>query len=98
MAKYRKPAVIEAFRWTGGPDQTEDPEWIVEMIENGNVTFESRGVDLSNEPTTTEATILVIHTLEGDMRADPGDWIIRDKGKVYPMKEHIFLETYEPAD
>lgn len=41
---------------------------------------------------------LVIHTLEGDMRADKGDWIIRGvQGEFYPCKPHIFVETYEPV-
>lgn len=37
-----------------------------------------------------------IHTLEGVMRADPGDWIIRGvKGELYPCKPDIFEATYE---
>lgn len=39
---------------------------------------------------------LLIKTLEGDMRADRGDWIIRGvKGEVYPCKPDIFHATYE---
>ena len=39
---------------------------------------------------------LVIHTLEGDMRADIGDWIIRGvAGEFYPCKPDIFAATYE---
>lgn len=31
--KFReRPVVIEAFYWTGGPDTTEDPDWIIEAI------------------------------------------------------------------
>jgi hypothetical protein len=38
-------------------------------------------------------------TLEGVMRADAGDWIIRGvQGEVYPCKPDIFEQTYEPAD
>lgn len=40
-----------------------------------------------------------IVTLEGVMRADVGDWIIRGvKGELYPCKPDIFDATYEPAD
>lgn len=40
---------------------------------------------------------LIIHTLEGDMRADPGDWIIKGvKGEFYPCKHDIFIATYKP--
>lgn len=38
----------------------------------------------------------VIDTLEGKMRADVGDWVIRGvKGELYPCKPNIFEETYE---
>lgn len=38
----------------------------------------------------------VISTLEGDMRADVGDWIIRGvKGEFYPCKPDIFAATYD---
>ena len=37
-----------------------------------------------------------IPTLEGVMRADPGDWIITGvKGERYPVKDEIFKMTYE---
>lgn len=40
-----------------------------------------------------------IRTLEGTMRADVGDWIIRGvKGEHYPCKPDVFAETYEPVD
>lgn len=43
-----------------------------------------------------EADRLAIPTLEGEMRADPGDWIIRGvKGEVYPCKPDIFAATYD---
>ena len=39
---------------------------------------------------------LVIATLEGRMRADYGDWIIKGiKGEFYPCKPDIFEQTYE---
>ena len=38
----------------------------------------------------------VIHTLEGDMLASPGDWIITGvHGEQYACKADIFEETYE---
>lgn len=42
---------------------------------------------------------VLIETLEGQMRADPGDWIIRGvKGEFYPCKPDVFAETYETAE
>jgi len=47
---------------------------------------------------TGEVEGLRIYTLEGDMRADFGDWIIRGvKGEFYPCKPDIFAATYEPV-
>ena len=37
-----------------------------------------------------------IQTLEGVMKASPGDWIIRGvKGELYPCKPDVFEATYE---
>lgn len=42
---------------------------------------------------------ITIHTLEGDVFARPGDWVIRGiAGEFYPCKPEIFAETYEPAE
>lgn len=42
--------------------------------------------------------ILSIQTLEGVMRAEHGDWIIRGvEGEFYPCKPAIFAKTYEPV-
>lgn len=88
MPQYRKkPVVIDAFKWTGGPDQTDDPDWIVEAIKNGNVKF-----------TGVATPVMCIMTLEGEMQAQQGDWIIRGvKGEIYPCKPDIFEATYDAA-
>jgi hypothetical protein len=42
---------------------------------------------------------LMIDTLEGKMRADPGDWIITGPaGEQYPCKPDIFDATYALVD
>ncbi len=89
--KYRKkPVVIEAFKWTGGPDQEEDPVWIVEAIKKGEVWFKDIG---------TPDVRCCIKTLEGTMAASVGDYIIKGvKGEIYPCKPEIFEATYEPAE
>ena len=39
---------------------------------------------------------IVLHTLEGDMRASPGDWVIRGVAdEIYPCKPEIFTASYE---
>ena len=42
---------------------------------------------------------IYIETLEGVMKADKGDWIIRGvKGELYPCKPDVFDLTYEKTD
>lgn len=42
---------------------------------------------------------ITIHTLEGNMRADRNDWIIKGvKGEFYPCKPDIFAATYDLAE
>ena len=79
--KYRKkPVVIEAFQWKGSLESA--PEW---FVNSGN-----RG------PVMRHITFVNIHTLEGIMRADVGDWIIKGvNGEIYPCKPDIFEKTYE---
>jgi len=41
---------------------------------------------------------ICIPTLEGEMTASLGDWIIKGvKGEFYPCKPDIFEATYEPV-
>lgn len=40
--------------------------------------------------------VIIITTLEGDMVANTGDWIIKGvNGEFYPCKPDIFEKTYE---
>lgn len=42
---------------------------------------------------------ITIHTLEGKMIGEPGDWLITGiEGEQYPCKDAIFRKTYTPAD
>jgi hypothetical protein len=42
--------------------------------------------------------VILIDTLEGEMTANPGDWIIKGiKGEFYPCKPDVFAATYEPV-
>ena len=83
--KYRKkPVVIDAVQWTG-------------TVESEAETIEVFDRDFERHPDNEDA--LLIHTLEGDHRADIGDWIIRGvKGEFYPCKPDIFALTYEAVE
>ena len=86
--KYRKkPVVIDAERLTA--DNVRDvADWI--HIH----TYATDGREVSTLPDA-----VLIETLEGTMRADIGDYVIRGvQGEFYPCKPDIFDATYEPAD
>lgn len=85
MAKYRKkPVVIEATQYDG----TFDLEFLRdECVRAAPWTFGEDG------------RACEIVTLEGVMRCEVGDWIIRGiKGELYPCKPDIFAATYEPVE
>lgn len=83
--KYRKrPLVIDAYRWDGQPSKLM--AWVV-GFDSSYVALRFVGDGRVGIP-----------TLEGEMLAQAGDWIIRGvKGEFYPCKPDIFAETYEPA-
>jgi hypothetical protein len=88
MPKYRKkPVVIEAFRarYLVAASKTNWealPQCVVDAYDKGDVVFLPDGI--------------LINTLEGQHRADIDDWVIKGvKGELYPIKNDIFLETYE---
>ena len=90
MGKYRKkPVVIEAVQLSIN-NHHELSIWIASS--GYNVRHASR-------PPLRAVSGLIIETLEGDMTADYGDWIIKGvNGEFYPCKPDIFEKTYEPAE
>lgn len=51
------------------------------------------------EADRNEKNQFLIHTREGTMAADVGDWVIRGvAGEFYPCKPDIFAQTYEAVD
>jgi hypothetical protein len=59
-------------------------------------TFRKKPVEIQAYCTSVQ---LKIQTLEGEMTAKVGDWVITGvKGEVYPCKDDIFRATYEPVD
>ena len=58
--------------------------------------YRKKPVVIDAEQTFVEVTI---DTLEGTMKASPGDWIITGvNGERYPCKPDIFAKTYEPVE
>jgi len=88
MAKFRKkPVVIEAVQYTG--ENVAACKKFCPKIGTKSIDEDGAEYDLLN---------LRIPTLEGVMRCDVGDWIIKGvKGEFYPCKPDIFEATYEPV-
>ena len=86
----KKPVEIEAMQWDGSLKSTDDvTHWC-----GGRYDYEVKPSDH-----TDKAEWISIPTLEGVMRADVGDWIIRGvAGEFYPVKDTIFQETYEAVE
>lgn len=87
----KKPVTIESFQLTKeyfeNPDWFPLPAWFKEAIECGNAYGQG-----GDKPYYT------IKTLEGDMRASIGDYIIKGiKGEIYPCKPDIFEASYDVA-
>lgn len=87
MKKYRKkPVVVEAFQLT--QELLDQKGWSEEYIR-----------DESNRKIKYRLDHALIETLEGEMIADIGDYIIIGiKGEIYPCKPDIFAETYDPVE
>lgn len=90
MMRYRKkPIEIEAMQVPEpGYKNKEQADKVMKWLEDGNCKF------------TTPPTGICIQTLEGDMLASFGDWIIKEpfsnnNRKFYPCKLDIFEKTYE---
>lgn len=95
----KKPIVIKAVRWTGEENVEVDAFFTEDEHKNILSMVRARDYDAADEEEGTALYALVIKTLEGEMTAQPGDWIIRGvRGELYPVAKSIFEETYEPAE
>lgn len=78
-----KPFEIEAVEWTG-----KNPFEICSFVGTDNIASMKEGEDF-----------FLIKTLEGDMRASKGDFIIKGiRGEFYPCKPDVFKVKYKEKD
>lgn len=90
MRYRKKPVVIEAEQFT-------EELALACLVDKKPAPF---GLSVSGsfhpEQRKIYSAYIGIRTLEGVMRADIGDWIIKGvKGELYPCKPDIFEATYE---
>lgn len=89
MQYRKKPVVVDAFKL--GHDYM--PDWFLDKRSAGEITTHNLDGRLRGGPDRA-----LINTLEGQMIAQNGDYIIQGvKGEVYHCKPDIFEATYEPA-
>lgn len=91
MTLYRKkPVEIEA-RQLPDPEKAQDAAGRF-----GDIAIWCGGeVDIC----AVDGPCILINTLEGQMKAVIGDWVIKGvKGEFYPCKPDIFEETYEKVE
>lgn len=85
MAFYKKkPVVIEAVQFLPG-ENSEEVMLFLDGAIGWHMSDDEHGI--------------VIPTLEGNLLARPGDWIIKGvQGEFYPRKPDIFAQTYEEVE
>lgn len=82
--KYKKrPVIVNAFQVGYEPF----PEWAEEALMDGTLRINNDDI---------ENPYLIVKSLEGDMKAEFGCFIIKGiEGEVYPCRGDIFWKTYE---
>ena len=95
IRQYRKkPVVVEAVQ-LNTTNMPEVADWIGGdtakiVVESDEAWKLGKGVP---------GFSMTIHTLEGDMTAKSGDYIIKGvNGEFYPCKPNIFEKTYEAVE
>ena len=98
--KYRKkPVIIEAIQWDG-KNLVDVSAFLCKRTRKAALK-EINSSDISCKKWDDYESIVIeegltIDTLEGRMRADIGDYIIKGvNGEFYPCKPDIFDKTYE---
>lgn len=92
MGRFRSKVVeIDAVQIAKRMDILSPP-WLYDAICANRIVTHNMGKFSDASPAYVE-----IHTLEGVMRGDDGDWIIRGlRGELYPCKPDVFAMKYEP--
>lgn len=87
MKFRKKPVIVDAILW--------DETWYtLNLLKSMGMVAGYHGMQT---PVENWVRDLHIKTLEGEMIATKGDWIIKGvAGEFYPCKPDIFLQTYEP--
>ena len=89
MPKFKKKSVIiDAVQWTGNN--------LLEVIKHTGQNATAKDYKWEDYEDLVKKDGLKIFTLEGTMKANIGDWIIKGvQGECYPCELDIFIATYD---
>lgn len=94
MKFRKKPVIIEAVKLE---NEHSSIYHAIEFISDVDMNTSKIGAAACIKKAQEDGG-LVIHTLEGDMKASFGDYIIKGvNGEFYPCKPDVFDKTYEPV-
>ncbi|WP_277290507.1 hypothetical protein [Streptococcus orisratti] len=92
MRYRKKPVVIEAVKLENNKQSIINA---IEFVYNVGMETSVLGMDFEINKVRSDGG-LIINTLEGNMLASFGDYIIKGvQGEFYPCKPGVFAETYE---
>ena len=94
MKFRKKPVVIEAIQLLGTRKSIIDCMSFMDI--KPDLSRPSTDMRFDDYCNIVENEGMTIPTLEGEMNASIGDWIIKGiKGEFYPCKPDVFAERYE---
>ena len=90
MKYVKRPIPVEAVQIFAQTDMYDLPYWVTDAFLNNTISYAN---------TASAQYGLVIKTLEGDMFAPWGSYIIKGvDGELYPVRRDIFEKTYIPYE
>lgn len=90
----KKPVVIECIQFNGNSNKMEIEKWMGKELK-----YEVFSDSAYETGMGAPCFSIFIPTLEGVMRADPYDYIIKGvNGEFYPCKPDIFEKTYDVVE
>lgn len=93
MLYRKKPVVVEAVQFT-----EQNLEELLQFCDKIDINYQETRY-IANKGVTKFMINATVNTLEGDMIASIGDYIIKGvDGEFYPCKPDIFEKTYEVAE
>ena len=96
MKARKKPIVLDVWQVKLNeyePEWIDRPKWINSQVNNRKITIQTPALHDDSKD------YLIIHTLEGNMVAEQGDYIVKGiEGEIWPVHKDIFEKNYEVVE